>query len=1430
MSNPHSRLIIVDDSNQIKVDEHLVLKLQNETQKIIKEVKDTCKILHFSPEWMFEEVLSTIKRLDPKKYPQLFIFVINVAKNKKKSSAKIRQNLLKFGTNRPLILQLTSDDKNVSKMYYKQEDSNQFIDIDQDQQESKNLSSLLHLIKVKNANYFKNSVLNALSKFQNRSLALRLLQTLKLPNKFFARLLLTIAKKSTKSEFIAALDSPFDGRMLSNRSQKHIALSENDDSVLFRAVQNKNKEVIKYLINDCTHLIQLLPHDHQVKISTAAFETEQLDVLCELLDYADFPFPKNFKVESVGHEKLCDIIAKRADFKASIEAENYEKIDGYIDKNLKFFYSPSNFSALKEALNLKKYAVFYYLKSLGFKGENCYAFIKKMDSKEEKSEAIRIATNQRIKNINQSLPNIHKSVHKLYAQSTIHYRQINEEQKVEYSKKIMKWFMDIYNVSPQLINVAASCDRLKIIFDFESDNVESASLDNPNASGITYSFRKLIFMGAKLSEQYGNSTKEREQEIKGVLAHELCHYAMKLVYDNNFNPYHKDREDLKESFDKIVQEIDKWSANEADEAPDDQCNNIISSVFENYTKEEFHFELIVRFVQFSTAFDDEELKLNDIKDMYERLVDYWTVQVIPEMEKYLNTNKEVIKLNRLTEMLDNISNPQFQVKPGKQIEELINNKLVIVTTNNPQLLFIDISKNLKQKLGSFIDSKNFFTEPKKLNNSEIWEEFEHICLANQELNIFVDCTRDVPGCLGHIFINKEFNFTFVVSNEQQSEYLADICDKKIMKNAVRMKINYNWSDLTEESQQFLLKKEINFQNNLQISLSDLLRKQNSMELNEDFSEIIDDHLLTMLVKSPTQVAINVDKIDDKNHIEILYNSRRFKNNFTKMLYFSSEFLREVSYQQYVIISDIAGSGKSWAMKKIASVLREENPTSWVTYVDLKQFIDEFKAQNVEFSSFMVNHILKPEQQFEAKIFKKMYKDGKVYILFDGFDEIAPNCAEFVSKLAQNFQRNRGNQLWIATRDYFEVDLKDKLKLYAAYGLDEMTKDEGMDFIAKSWILADLIKAKIVPKSKEDFESRVKATPKYRIYKQKALKIIQKALIVRYNSIGLPQLFKMIADGFKDETNVDNLQGLKIYIQFIDILYLRWSRSKGPIRMQADIDAQKIFNLNFIKFHEYQAILSMFEELAAILFPGCNGSEWPKEEIIAGGILIIINGKVYFIHKTFSEYFVALSISNALKCKEIEKKVVEVFVDILTDKKYEVIQIFLNDMITDASILTRIQPEVENHVEKFYKMTNFGDFFENNLDNLIDLVLNVLKSGNYERVKITLKYIAEIIVGQETKPRLFMKFQEFILGFLINDDLKDFMINRNIFHGIIESNLEIELFGDFVAKTEEKTDHEFVRQSLMMKNNKRPKENVFYFLNDFSYLTAGKNSENLRNNG
>jgi len=926
-----------------------------------------------------------------------------------------------------------------------------------------------------------------------------------------------------------------------------------------------------------------------------------------------------------------------------------------------------------------------------------------------------------------------------------------------------------------------------------------------------------IFIGAKLGDS------KRDQEIKGVLVHELCHYVMCLVYDNKFLPYYKHATDIRDKFDVIVKSIDKWSANDPD-PPGDECGGIISSVF-RYKKLQFNLEMIVRAVQILVMYDDDPEHSAYLQEKFQELFDFWFTQVVPEMHKYLHKNKFVIRINATVELLPSLSKSKIEFSTTKNVEQLTKNKITIVTTNVPRLLFINIHKQLQENFGCLLDSQNIFIEPEKIKNVQVWKDLMHLLAKDVNLNIFVDCTNGYLNNLSSIIKFEEFKLILVASNEEQSIKLNSICIKKESK-PITVDINYNWNDLTEESQIMLIQSKITFQTNPKISLIDLLSKNMNPDRNEvekiidDFSSTINDHVFNLLVDRQ-KISIN-SNADDSNKIKfgILFRNRNFLN---KGINFKNEFSQEklisvTANNKYVLISDIAGSGKSWVVKNISKIIMKQNPTRWVTYVDLKQFIENFKKQheNFEFSNFFILNILKTKTKFEAEIFKKLYKIGKVSIIFDAFDEIAPDCAEFVADLAKSFEFNDGNQLWIVTRDYFEVNLQRKLGIFDVYKLNEFTEDDGVNFIVVSWILMDLNDPTV-----NDFENFLQNSPNLTKYQDIAKKIVQKVATTKNQSIGLPQLFSMIADGFKDDkVMLDDMKRAKIFTHFVNTMYTRWADFKGILRKQASVQSQD-YELNFKELHQFYAILSLFPELVDELFPDYDISEWPEVEIIAGGLLNKIGSNYSFNHETFREYFVADFIFKAIKKPRIKKQIVNLLIKVLTIQKYGIIRMFLNDFIDNPSIMEKAQLELEKSVEKFNNMENLSDYFTENLEHFAKCVIKILKKGNYENVNKILNENINAVATKTRELKMFSTFTEFLFSYLRLDDLKDMINSQKILHKIIGSGLDAEIFEYFVMKLEEKVGREFIQHELKLMSSRPSDGNIFYHLGKSQNLSENK---------
>ena len=204
-----------------------------------------------------------------------------------------------------------------------------------------------------------------------------------------------------------------------------------------------------------------------------------------------------------------------------------------------------------------------------------------------------------------------------------------------------------------------------------------------------YPGRRWIFVGAKSSEN-----NNREHQIKGVLAHELCHYVMKIIYENNEEPYMPCMNDRgkKLRFNEIVEGFGEWF-NAEDKNRDDGCEGIISSVFRCYNKEDWLAELIVRVPHIYAHFDNDAGKIRELEDFYKILFDYYEQFVVPDMIKFdLIEREKVRELNKTFKILPSISDLNFEFVDSNYIEVLLQNGPTFVKANIPKLLYSEINK------------------------------------------------------------------------------------------------------------------------------------------------------------------------------------------------------------------------------------------------------------------------------------------------------------------------------------------------------------------------------------------------------------------------------------------------------------------------------------------------------------------------------------------------------------------------------------------------------------------------------------------------------------------------------------------------------------------------------------------------------------------
>jgi len=261
----------------------------------------------------------------------------------------------------------------------------------------------------------------------------------------------------------------------------------------------------------------------------------------------------------------------------------------------------------------------------------------------------------------------------------------------------------------------------------------------------------------------------------------------------------------------------------------------------------------------------------------------------------------------------------------------------------------------------------------------------------------------------------------------------------------------------------ITKGEANFENLLEFSKKRVLQATiNFQGVPTTFFELIgyDSEIMKELTGESIQKLLKrkeVMKIGEACDIKIEYPvvERKFVLDFQPNHYNDCEedilsfkdVINQAKISKIFILSDRASSGKSVTFMDFGRKLKEHNKLFWVSYIELskhKILLENFKnGTNTQDVSQLLMHCIGIESELEAKIFKKLFSNGKTILLFDGIDEIIPNYTNILELIFNylTFSCDYKNQLWISTRPNMSSNFQEFLKQQNAFKFAPFTKDE-----------------------------------------------------------------------------------------------------------------------------------------------------------------------------------------------------------------------------------------------------------------------------------------------------------------------------------------------------------------------------------------------------
>jgi hypothetical protein len=192
-----------------------------------------------------------------------------------------------------------------------------------------------------------------------------------------------------------------------------------------------------------------------------------------------------------------------------------------------------------------------------------------------------------------------------------------------------------------------------------------------------------------------------------------------------------------------------------------------------------------------------------------------------------------------------------------------------------------------------------------------------------------------------------------------------------------------------------------------------------------------------------------------------FRSFRFFSSFFFYLFRSFRFFRPflADFRFLFLIGLLyffKGMGKSFLLNNMAFKIKEQYKDHWIVLVNLNQHSKYFKSCNIAFNndeaviSFLGNEVLKLKNDSEVKIFSHACNvSGKVQVLLDGVDEIAPHYTDAVTDMLKRLMKMNIARIIISTRIELENSLEN-LTEKIHHCLSKFSENDQKTYLLNFW--------------------------------------------------------------------------------------------------------------------------------------------------------------------------------------------------------------------------------------------------------------------------------------------------------------------------------------------------------------------------------------------
>ncbi|CAG9800003.1 unnamed protein product [Chironomus riparius] len=810
----------------------------------------------------------------------------------------------------------------------------------------------------------------------------------------------------------------------SNSYELHLLADHRNYNLLLIAAEMGNAYVANFILDG-----GISTEVNDMNAQTLAWNGRHFEIIFELLK-SNHKFPDSINIEECP-DSIKEFAQISHELNEAMILRNTERMFEIVSNNrkMKHFYNLENESALAFALRNKLFDIYGLLLSenIKFGPHEKFSEIKDSMRQSDKEQLREIHYKE-----SKFLPENH--MHVLLSNSRLGHGTIETEKKYEIIQKAF----EVLNENPLIqviLMIVAASRNFRIIFDFNCDSVEVMDpTANETTRGLFYSTGRIYVAVKKLLNE---STK---YDALGTLAHEMCHYAVNLVYKNLAKPYSLGDDEAKIEFENILT-LCKESCSEEE---------IIELVFNCYPHNMQHAELIVRVPHLIMLYFNDQNKFEEVRKIFIKLFEVFEQRVIPDMKEALpnietKAEFEVQTKNR------KIRNLKFISIIGGLLAIIIIISGFFITRSifyKPTYKFSTLSNSDKLKIATApIDYKNVRLEFYDLfpKSSKVYEKLtsDHISnmlKGNKPLNL-----SDSSAFYFHNFIyhnwkilsenlkQKVLNSNFTFQNQSikfedvnqgileslTSEQIIDILENKTY--VVRGYAIDRTNTFIERKFFDLFMYEIYFKYMIYVNGEQMRNDMNySMIKNDTFEDFYEKFSRKTFSNQIKELDVIIDneafleskksdfKLTDVHNssivVDTLFSHKSLQLNF-------DEVFKEAKEKRIFILIAEEGEGKTTTFEQFSLRIKSQNPTWWVTYIDLIDLEEQYLTYKTheDIVQFFEENIINESilDEFERKVFNESVKSGNTVLLWDGLDDIS---SEFRFHFLLTIEKN-----WIETK-------------------------------------------------------------------------------------------------------------------------------------------------------------------------------------------------------------------------------------------------------------------------------------------------------------------------------------------------------------------------------------------------------------------------------